>query len=57
MSWVKLKIRCPRCGNGPIKTWEHTGCGSDLYINKYAKIECGKDHKCGAFTGYYYQHT
>eukprot|EP01084_Bolivina_argentea_P150702 263160_1 len=44
MSWVQLYIRCPHCGSGSQTYWEHHNCGSSLYINADARIECGDDH-------------
>lgn len=40
MSWVKLNMKCPHCGKGNQTYWTHTGCGSYLYINKDARVEC-----------------
>ena len=60
-SWVQLQMKCPHCNGGSQSYWTHSGCGSYLYINANARVECSKDHgnpfwywrwKCSSGHGY-----
>ena len=44
---IRFKCPCPnvRCPNrGKLRSWTHSGCNGELYINKYGMINC---KKCG----------